>query len=129
MNVLRDIIISGILGILIHVFIKARDLKMSSIKHNITFKFSDYFIGDWISHIISLLVMALYVLLINKRLTIVTTNLYEVLLVTSATVGYSGDHLASKFFSATTKKLEGAIDYKTTEFDKVAGTTATPTPK
>lgn len=130
MNVLlRDVIIAGVLGILIHVFIKARELKASSTKHNIEFKFKEYFVGDWLSHIISILVMTLFILFINRRLTLVTTNMYEVLMACSATVGYSGDHLASKFFSATTKKIEAAIDHKTSIADKATGTENIPTPK
>lgn len=127
--VLRDVIITGLLGMLIHMFIKARDLKKSSTAHNIEFKFSEYILGDWLSHILSLLVFVLYLFLINRRLGMVTTHLYEVLLVTSATVGYSGDHLASKFFSATTKKMEEAISYKTRGMDKASDTENKPTPK
>ena len=130
MNViLRDVMIAGVLGILVHVFIQARDLKLSSTKHNIEFKFREYFVGDWLSHIISILVMALFILFINRRLHRVTDDFYEVLLVCSATVGYSGDHLANKLFSATTKRIENAIDYKTSLADKAAGTEGQPTPK
>lgn len=127
--ILRDVILSGSLGIIIHVLIKARDLKTSSTKHNIEFKFSDYFLGDWLSHAISITVMALYILFINRRVHTAPDDFYEALLFASATVGYSGDHLASKFFSAATKRMEAAIDYKTSLADKAAGTTENPTPK
>src|SRR5688572_7702827 len=120
-HILYEVIITAFIGAFLHVFIKARDLKSTTTKHNIEFKFSEYFLGDWLSHIISILVIVLYVFFINRRLYFVTDNFYEVILATSATVGYSGDHLASKFFSATTKKIEAAIDYKTTTSDKLTG--------
>jgi len=126
---LLEVVFASVIGALLHVFIKARDLKLTTTKHNIEFKFREYFVGDWLSHIISVLVIMLYVLFINRRLDHITVNLYEALLATSATVGYSGDHLASKFFSATTKKIESAIDYKTSLADKASGTTDAPTPK
>ncbi len=127
--VLRDVMIAGVLGILVHVFIQARELKVSSVKHNIEFKFREYFVGDWLSHIISVLVMAMFILFINRRLHRVTDDFYEVLLVCSATVGYSGDHLANKLFSATTKRMESAIDFKTSLADRASGTENIPTPK
>jgi len=126
---LIDVVFAAVIGALLHVFIKARELKLTTTKHNIEFKFREYFVGDWLSHIISILVIMLYILFINKRLDHITLNLYEILLATSATVGYSGDHLASKFFSASTKKIESAIDYKTSLADKASGTTDAPTPK
>lgn len=127
--ILRDVIITGCLGILIHMFIKARDLKASSVKHNIQFKFMEYVAGDWISHVVSILVFILFLFFINRRLDLVTTHLYEVLLFASSTVGYSGDHLASKFFSATTQKMEAAIAYKTKGMDLASNTENNPTPK
>jgi len=128
-QILYEVVITAMIGALLHVLIKARDLKETTKKHNIEFKFREYLVGDWLSHIISICVIVLYVFFINRRLYFVTDNFYEVLLATSATVGYSGDHLASKFFSATTKKIEAAIDYKTSQADLAAGTTDKPTPK
>lgn len=127
--ILIDVIWVGAIGIALHVLIKARELKSSAVKHNIQFKWMDYFVGDWLSHIISILIFVLWIFFIKRRLHIVSDDFFEVLLGASATVGYSGDQLASKFFSATTKRIEAAIDYKTTLADKASGTESLPTPK
>lgn len=58
----------------------------------------------------------------------VKVHWHEIILAMSATVGYSGGDLASKFFSFTQKRIDAAIDHKTTIADKATGNTDAPTP-
>jgi hypothetical protein len=118
----------GFLGMIIHMLMKARDIQNTARKANIQFNFWGYFIDDWISHSISTLAVVLFIFLAKNRLPGIPTNLYEVVLAFSATVGYSGASLVSRFFSFTNKRINDAIDYKTDIADTATGTLGAPTP-
>jgi len=45
-----------------------------------------------------------------------------------AFVGYTGSDIMSRIFSVVNKRINKAIDYKTTIADESTGTTAKPTP-
>ena len=49
------------------------------------------------------------------------------ILLAFATIGYSGSDIASRLFSVVNSRINGAIDYKTTQADKANGTENTPT--
>lgn len=46
-----------------------------------------------------------------------------------STLGYTGVDIALRLFSVTNKKINAAIDYKTTQADAANNTTDHPTPK
>lgn len=55
--------------------------------------------------------------------------IYEgVLAALFATIGYTGMDIALRFFSVTNRRINKAIDYKTTIADQTTGTIDTPTP-
>lgn len=124
-----EVVIAGAIGMVLQMLLKARSLQQKAKLANVQFKFMEYFTGDAISHLISTLSIALYVLLVRGRLHNVPTNLYEIILAFSATVGYSGADIVSRFFSFTNAKINAAIDFKTTQSDKADGTLNAPTPK
>lgn len=125
-----EVIIAGAIGMLLQMLLKARSLQQKAKLANVQFKFMEYFTGDYISHIISTLAIALYVMLVRARIQNVPVNLYEVVLAFSATVGYSGADIVSRFFSFTNSKINAAIDWKTTRSDIADGVDPqVPTPK
>jgi hypothetical protein len=124
-----EVVIAGAIGMVLQMLLKARSLQQKARLANVEFKFFEYFSGDVLSHLISALAIALYVMLVRGRLNNVPVNLYEMVLAFSATVGYSGADIVSRFFSFTNNKINAAIDFKTTELDTKNGTANTPTPK
>lgn len=124
-----EVVLAGAIGMVLQMLLKARSLQQKARLANVQFKFGEYFTGDILSHLISTLAVGLYILLVRGRLTNVPTNLYEIILAFSATVGYSGADIVSRFFSFTNNKINAAIDHKTTQSDLADGTLHTPTPK
>lgn len=124
-----EIVLAGTIGMVLQMLLKARSLQQKAKLANVQFKFGEYFTEDILSHLISVLAIVLYVLLVRGRLNNVPSNLYEVILAVSATVGYSGADIVSRFFSFTNKKINAAIDHKTTQSDTHDGTLNKPTPK
>jgi hypothetical protein len=125
-----EVVIAGAIGMVLQMLLKARSLQQKARLANVQFKFMEYFTGDIISHIISILAIALYVMLVRGRLNNVPANLHEVILAFSATVGYSGADIVSRFFSFTNNKINAAIDFKSTKSDIADGVDPkVPTPK
>ena len=125
---IKEVIICGVIGMILQMLMKARSIQEKAKLSNVQFKFWSYFTEDWLSHMISAFAVALYVYLAKARLKSVPDNLYEVVLGFSATVGYTGADLVSRFFSFTNKRINSAIDFKTTQADTASGTLQTPTP-
>ena len=133
---LWEILICGMIGVLIQMLLKARDVQTLATRSNIylaktekiKFSFKSYIAEDWISHIASTLVVVLYVIMVRRRAATIPDNLYEIMLLASATVGAGGAALASKVFSSVEKRLLAAVDHKTTVADKSSGTLDHPTP-
>jgi hypothetical protein len=126
---LYEVVLAGAIGMILQMLLKARSLQKKARLANVQFKFMEYFTDDYLSHLISTMAIALYVLLVRGRLHDVPVNLYEVILAFSATVGYSGADIVSRFFSFTNNKINAAIDHKTNQSDAADGTLGTPTPK
>ena len=124
-----EIAIAGGIGIILQMLMKAKSIQDKAKLSNVQFKFYEYFTQDWISHVISITAVMLFMVLVRRRLADIPQNLYELVLGAAATVGYSGADMVSRFFSATNKRVNAAIDYKTTIADNASGTAGTPTPK
>lgn len=125
-----EVVIAGAIGMVLQMLLKARSLQQKARLANVEFKFFEYFSGDVLSHLISALAIALYVMLVRGRLNNVPVNLYEMVLAFSATVGYSGADIVSRFFSFTNNKINAAIDFKSTKSDIADGIDPhVPTPK
>lgn len=129
MSIIEEITLCGFIGMVLQMLMKARSIQQKARLSNVEFKFREYFTGDWLSHLISIGAVVLYVILVRKRVMIAPESMYELILAVSATVGYSGADIVSRFFSFTNKKVNAAIDYKTTEIDRIHNTMDKPTPK
>jgi len=121
MNILTEISIVGVIGMVLQMLMKARSIQNKAKLSNVEFKFWSYFTDDWLSHLISLTAVALYVFLARRRIIDAPINMYELILGFSATVGYTGADIVSRFFSFTSKRINAAIDFKTTKADEAAG--------
>jgi hypothetical protein len=121
MNILTEIAIVGVIGMILQMLMKAKSIQDKARLSNVQFKFWSYFVDDWLSHLISLGAIALYVFLIRRRIVAAPVNMYELILALSATVGYAGADIVSRFFSFTNKRINAAIDHKTTIADNSVG--------
>lgn len=121
MNILTEISLVGVIGIILQMLMKARSIQTKARLSNVQFKFWSYFVDDWLSHLISLFALALVIFMTRHRLAQITPDLHEVILGLSATVGYSGADIVSRFFSFTNRRINAAIDFKTTKADEAAG--------
>jgi hypothetical protein len=121
MNILTEIAIVGVIGMILQMLMKAKSIQDKARLSNVQFKFWSYFVDDWLSHLISLGAIALYVFLARRRVLDAPVNMYELILALSATVGYAGADIVSRFFSFTNKRINAAIDHKTTIADNSVG--------
>jgi hypothetical protein len=121
MDILTEIAIAGVIGMILQMLMKARSIQAKAKLSNVQFKFWSYFVDDWLSHLISLVAVALYVLLARRRIVDAPVNMFEFILALSATVGYAGADIVSRFFSFTNKRINAAIDHKTTIADNSVG--------
>jgi hypothetical protein len=121
MNILTEIAIVGVIGMILQMLMKAKSIQDKARLSNVQFKFWSYFVDDWLSHLISLGAIALYVFLARRRVLDAPVNMYELILALSATVGYTGADIVSRFFSFTNKRINAAIDHKTTIADNSVG--------
>lgn len=124
-----EMAIAGLIGMILQMLMKAKSIQDKARLANVQFKFGEYFTQDWVSHLISVVAIMLFMVLVRRRLVDIPQNLYELVLAASATVGYSGTDIVSRFFSATNKRVNAAIDHKTTQSDIADGTLNAPTPK
>jgi uncharacterized membrane protein len=122
---IKEIAIVGFIGMLLHMLMKARSIQNKARKANVQFNFWSYFSDDWLSHLISAVAVVLYVYLVKNRVNntdpVTLTNWHETILAFSATVGYSGADIVSRFFSFTNRRINSAIDHKTTIADESQG--------
>lgn len=119
----------GVIGIILQMLMKARSIQDKARQANVEFKFWNYFVDDWLSHLISFFALGLVIFIARKRFIDAPLNMHELILGLSATVGYSGADIVSRFFSFTNKRINAAIDHKTTIADLTTGVDPhTPTP-
>src|SRR6188768_1902841 len=123
---LYEIAACGLVGMILQMLMKAKSIQDKSRAGNIQFKFFEYFTQDWLSHLISTVAVFLFLLLVRRRLHQIPQSMYELVLAFSATVGYMGADLVSRFFSITNKRVNAALDYKTNIADEKSGTLNSP---
>lgn len=126
---LYELAACGAVGMILQMLMKAKSIQEKARKGNIQFKFFEYFTQDWLSHMISVFAIVLFLLLVRRRLHQIPQSMYEIVLAFGATVGYMGADIVSRFFSVTNRKVNEALDHKTTRSDEMDGTLGTPTPK
>lgn len=116
----------AIIGMAFHTGLKLKGLKDKAKLANVEFKIGGYFKDDWLSIGLALLAITLCLFWIDNllRWQPQLENLAEILF---GTVGYSGSDIVSRIFGVTNKKINIAIDHKTTVADRSTGDLDTPT--
>lgn len=117
----------GVIGMTIHAIIKMKHIQDKARRNNIEFKPYEYFVKDWASHVATLLTIIMFMFFIEEF-----ANFNQIVLdyakIGFAFVGYTGSDIASRLFSVVDKRINSAIDYKTTIADEANGTLDKPTP-
>lgn len=117
----------AIVGMALHTALKLKSLQDKARKANIEFSVRKYFVYDWLSVTISFLNVLLWLLLAEvgaKK----APNAVDFFPLVYGFVAYTGNDITSRVFSVMNKKLNTAIDHKTTVADAATGDLETPTP-
>jgi hypothetical protein len=104
-----------------------KSLQDKARKANVEFKISDYFKYDWLSISASILTIILFLFFLKygaKR----WPQFVDAFTILFAFIGYTGSDVASRLFSVVNKKINSAIDYKTTVADTSTDDLENPTP-
>lgn len=115
------------LGMILQALLKIKAIQNKARKANVQFSAKEYLIDDWVSHLASFVTVCMCLFFIDEF-----TNFYsraaDYMKIGFAFVGYTGSDIMSRLFSVVNKRINDAIDYKTTIADTASGTTEKPTP-
>lgn len=117
----------GMLGVLFQIGLKIKSIQDKARKANIEFKPWSYFTDDWLQIALSTLTVIICLFLVEEFAKF-SEKVMEYVKFGFLFTGYTGSDILSRIFSVANKRINDAIDYKTTELDKINGTTDKPTP-
>jgi hypothetical protein len=117
----------ALVGMALHTVLKLKSLQDKARKANVEFKIWQYFKNDWLSISASILTVILFLFFIDN-ITKWKPQATDYLTVGFGFLGYTGSDVASRLFSVVNKKINNAIDYKTTVADEQTGNLESPTP-
>jgi hypothetical protein len=119
--------IVAILGSLLQSGLKIKSIQDKARKANVVFNPWSYFKDDWLSLSLSVLTIIMFLFFVEEF-----ANFSEVVMqylkFGFAFIGYTGSDIISRIFSVANKRINDAIDYKTTIADEATGTKDKPTP-
>lgn len=122
-----QLFVVALVGMALHTALKMKSLQDKARLANVQFKLRNYFAQDWLSITASILTIIMFLFFIDNILHW-KPQAMQYLKIGMAFVGYSGSDIASRLFSVVNKKINNAIDYKTTAADMATGNTEAPTP-
>ena len=117
----------ALIGMALQTAMAMQSLQNKARLANVEFRPKNYLKEDWLTIVISFLTIVLAMLLINEVLNI-KPEVKDYLKFGFAFIGYFSNDIASRLFSAANKRVNAAIDYKTTIADKATGNADAPTP-
>jgi hypothetical protein len=117
----------AIVGMALHTALKLKGLQDKARLANVEFKVVQYFKNDWLSITASVLTVVLC-LFLTENILAWKPQAASYLKIGYAFVGYTGSDIASRLFGVVNRKINTAIDYKTTVADAAQGNTEAPTP-
>lgn len=126
MNIYISCALMGLLGLILSTITVIQSLKNKAKLANVVFSTKSYLKDDGILTGIGSSVMIIMGLVVLEYIPPTMNPLW--LIAIFGTGGYTGSDLASRFFSVANRKINDAIDYKTTIADKANGTMDAPTP-
>ena len=115
------------LAMILQMLLKAKSIQDKAKKANLQFSFKEYFIDDWLSHGISTITIIMFLFFASEFISF-NEAISDYLKIAFGFVGYTSADIASRLFSVVNKRVNSAIDYKTTIADEANGTTNAPTP-
>lgn len=114
-------------GMLLQALLKIKSIQDKAKKANVQFSPKEYLIDDWVSHSASLVTVIMVMFFVDEF-----AHFSEFVMMYIkfgfAFVGYTGSDIMSRLFSVVNKRINKAIDYKTSIADEATGTTDKPTP-
>ena len=118
-------VLMGVLGLVLSTILILQSLSKKAKAANVIFTVTGYFRDDWFTPIGSVVsILMAYILLPYAP-----KGWSEgIQLLVSGTIGYLGSDIPSRIFSVVNKRINAAIDYKTTIADTQTGTLDAPTP-
>ncbi len=131
MNFYLTCFLMGIIGVALSTITVLQSLTKKAKIANIIFNWKLFFSADiFIQLIGSLITVGGALLLIGPFMRQYPQYADKdfAIMVVFATIGYLGSDVASRLFSVVNSRINGAIDYKTTQADTANGTVDTPTP-
>jgi hypothetical protein len=117
----------ALVGMALHTALKMKSLQDKARLANVEFKLRNYFAQDWLSITASILTIILFLFFIDNILKW-KPSVLDYLKILFGFIGYTGSDIASRLFSVVNKKINTAIDYKTTVADEQTGDLGNPTP-
>lgn len=117
----------ALVGMALHTALKMKGLQDKARLANVEFKAGSYFKQDWLSLTASFLTIILFLLFIDNILKW-KPAVIDFVKIAMAFVGYTGSDIASRIFGVVNKKINIAIDHKTTVADASTGDLEAPTP-
>jgi hypothetical protein len=121
------IFLIAVLGQLLQMLLKIKSLQEKARKANVKFSTAEYLRDDWASHGISIVTILLFMFFVREMVTF-NAAVEKYLRIGFAFVGYSSADIASRIFSVVNRRINDAIDFKTTQSDTANGTLDQPTP-
>lgn len=115
----------GVLGTVLSMLVIAQNLQRKAKLANVQFNISQFLKDDWLTPVSSFTMIAMGLIVLQYA---PPTFSQLWLIGLFATAGYTGSDLASRLFSVANKRINSAIDYKTTIADESTGTARSPTP-
>lgn len=118
-------IFMGLLGLALSTLLILRSLSNKAKAANVVFTTAGYFKADWFTPVASLVSILMAFILLPYA----PKNWSPAIsLLLFGTVGYMGSDIMSRVFSVVNKRINAAIDYKTTISDTATNTLDAPTP-
>lgn len=111
----------------LQALLKIKSIQDKARKANVQFRAKEYLVEDWVSHCASLTTVVLVMFFVDE-LAHFSEYVMDYVKFGFAFVGYTGSDVMSRFFSVVNKRINNAIDYKTTIADQSTGTSDSPTP-
>jgi len=121
----------SLLGLILSLLMVLKSQMTKAKLANVIFDWKLFFKADiWISVAGTLVMVGMALILLGpflKKYPSFADNTLLTLIIFAA-FGYLGSDLASRFFSVVNSRINAAIDYKTTQADRVTGNLDAPTP-
>lgn len=117
----------GFLGVLMQTGLKIKAIQDKARKANVEFKTSSYFVDDWLTIALSILTVVTCLFFVEEFAQF-SDVVMKYVKFGFFFIGYTGSDILSRFMSVANKRINNAIDYKTTIADETTGTTDKPTP-